>query len=69
TPIASAAKISQFTSGDNISFNIEVTQTTEKGIQHSGGDSGSSGNGKRTIIDLDEYNKDGEVAKSGKEDC
>nr|GEX49639.1 hypothetical protein [Tanacetum cinerariifolium] len=51
---------------DNIPFNIEEAPKSAKGIESSNCDSRSSENGKRTIIDLDEYNEEDEEAKGGK---
>jgi hypothetical protein len=73
TPEMTATNISKFKNVENIPFNIEKTPTSVKGtqssagdsgIQASGGDTSSSGSGKRSFIDLDDYEQDDEAKKT-----
>ncbi|PWA68919.1 replication protein A 70 kDa DNA-binding subunit B [Artemisia annua] len=73
TPQVTATNISKFKNVENIPFNIEETPTSVKGsqsssgetaIQASGGDTSSSGSGKRSFIDLDTYEEVDEAKKS-----
>ncbi|GKE41643.1 hypothetical protein Tco_1468927 [Tanacetum coccineum] len=56
---------SKFSSSDVVPFNIEETPKS-KGVAASEGDSSSLVNGKRAIIDLDDYNEEEEQSKKGK---
>lgn len=73
TPEMTATNITKFKNVENIPFNIEETPTSVKGTQSSAGDSGiqasgsdtsSSGNAKRSFIDLDDYEQDNEAKKT-----
>ncbi|PWA68382.1 replication protein A 70 kDa DNA-binding subunit B [Artemisia annua] len=77
TPEVTAANSSKFAVGETVPFNIEETPNNGKAIEGSGGKgkgiegfgghSGNGGNGKRTIIDLDQYEEvEPEPSKKGK---
>ncbi|GJR89642.1 hypothetical protein Tco_0213653 [Tanacetum coccineum] len=65
TPLLKCGSSSKFSSSDVVPFSIEDTPKS-KGVASSEGESSSSGSGKRTIINLDDYNEEEEQAKKGK---
>lgn len=66
TSEVTAANSSKFRSGQNVLFNMEETPNSAKVVQGSAGDSRNGGNGKRTVIDLDEYDEKDQKPKRGK---
>ncbi|GJY97360.1 hypothetical protein Tco_0514270, partial [Tanacetum coccineum] len=65
TPFLKSGSSSKFSSSNVVPFNIEETPKS-KGVAASEGDSSSLVNGKRAIIDLDDYNEEEEQSKKGK---
>ncbi|GJV88349.1 zf-CCHC domain-containing protein [Tanacetum coccineum] len=66
TPLLNADGSRKFITGDNIPFNLEDTPNSAKGIAFSEVESSSSGSGKRTIINVDDYNEADEADKRAK---
>ncbi|GKD82500.1 replication protein A 70 kDa DNA-binding subunit B, partial [Tanacetum coccineum] len=66
TPLPNAAGSRKFITGDNIPFNLEDTPNSAKGIAFSEVESSSSGSGRRTIINVDDYNEADEADKRAK---
>ncbi|GJS90532.1 serine/threonine-protein kinase ATR [Tanacetum coccineum] len=80
TPVLDTAKSSRFSNVANIPFNIEESPKTADGTAKGNGtnangkgsynetenDGGDSGSGKRTIIDLDDFDEEAAIAKRNK---
>nr|GEU63993.1 replication protein A 70 kDa DNA-binding subunit B [Tanacetum cinerariifolium] len=82
TPVLDTIKSSRFSNVANIPFNIEESPKTadvatkgngtnangEGSSKETKNDGGNSGSGKRTIIDLDDFDEEALIAKRNKKD-
>lgn len=64
-PNVTASNSSYFISGENVNFNMEETANSAKVAKGSFCDSWNVEKGKRTVIDLDEYDEIDQEANRG----